>query len=223
MKRLLLFILTIAICLGVSNVSIYALEDELTNEDIQFIDNCFNGKYIIYENNEIVTEDFLDTYKNLYDEGNYEEIIKCISSPDCNYSFLGGSSVVIEDTPEGIIMYLTAKNSCYLENIYRSKRNYVQFIAKAKFIDSTGDCVETYPIEYKIIENGNIDKTGTKNSQTPVITQGTGVKNPDKVTYKFGVYVKHTDGTYFDPSETIKLVVVCTTDSSKQPSVSVIK
>lgn len=197
-----MLIIMLSICYTISNIS--GLEN-LSYERKKFIDRCFADETIVFEGNNEITEEFTEEYKSLYEQQDYERLDKIISTN--NYTFiyyLSNESIGLPETRLGLEW---TWNSFFVENNYRGEPNTVIYKCEVRYHAGYGAYYEhkknvTVDISYK----GNISKAGTKSSKTPVVDLS---KNPDRVIYDFGIYIRHTDGTYFEPPHRFEVTVFC--------------
>lgn len=205
MKKTLLLLLgfSLIICCSISSIS--ALDIKLNYEQRHFIDLCFTNHFIIYEGNTEITEQFIRNNQHLYDNKDYNALHKIVTTD--GYSFIGGDPIISTDIINPRLGLEWTWNSFTVVNNYKGEPNTVIYKCEVKYHTGNGAYYEHKPgVTVQISYKGNISKAGTTSSKTPQVDLS---KNPDRVIYDFGIYIKHTDGTYFDPPERHKVTVLC--------------
>lgn len=213
MKR----ILTILTCLSLMLIftsNSYAMDSTLTASEIKFIDSCFDGSYLIFQGNDEITSQFIEKYGSLYNSKDYESLNQIVNSD--GYSFIGKTSDEFNDV---MPQEFSTWNSFTIRNNYKGQPNTVVYKAVVNSYNGTFLYHSHKPVQAVISYKGNIAKAGTKNSKVSIDRSSA----KQSVTYTFGIYIKHTDGTYFDPSEKHILKVLCGVERQKQPSVKIVK
>ncbi len=216
MKKILLLLLGFSLITYCSIFNISALDTTLNYEQKHFIDLCFTDRFIIYEGNTEITNQFIKNNQSLYDNKDYEKLYKIVTTD--GYSFIEKNPILSTDFPSQRLGLEWTWNSFRVVNNYKGEPNTVIYKCEVKYDVGSGAYYEhksspTIQITY----NGNISKASTKYNKTPILDLS---KKPGSVTYDFGIYIVHTDGTYFDPPEKYKVTVLCA-PIKNQPNIQI--
>ena len=80
MKKILLLLLGFSLITYCSIFNISALDTTLNYEQKHFIDLCFTDRFIIYEGNTEITNQFIKNNQSLYDNKDYEKLHKIVTT-----------------------------------------------------------------------------------------------------------------------------------------------